>query len=765
MNRVSRLLTSAAVLTLLFIGSARADELQLASDGRFLMDLVLDPALDAAVREDFVRVLSAITGTEPRVVGKLGTRPAIIAGVSTFAPFAGWHDDLIEGDTIRISVVHGNIHLTGGTPQAAHFAIYAFLEDLGCRWFMPQAIGEVIPDNPALTWEVDARQEEPDFEYRQIWWAYGGPQETAAAFRQWLLRNRVAFPGVMHGHNLTNTVPPEEFFDDHPEYYALVNGERMTSQLCTSNPEVIRLSIERINAYFDEHPHMLSYSLCPDDNTDFCECANCTALDAGGLDKYYELDKPVLTDRLMVYLNAVAQGIQERHPGKMVTTYAYVNYSTPPVREKIDPHVSIVFTTSVYCSGHSIGDPACESRRNMKRDLAGWAEACDHVYIYEYDPTPYNAELPFPMFGTHARAMPVYRDMGIRGFSYESHNSWATLFPNHYVSARLMWDSDQDYDALLDNLCGTFFGKGGKAMRRYYDEMDRVMREYDVMVEWGQNDYPLIFTQDVMAKCRACLDEARAAAVDPMVKSRLGMVNMGFGYLESYLVCRNAAAGGVTYEDYKKARKACQDSIDAMYAVNKDFIMAEVARDHLNKQLSTFETAQFGRELGLVNDWMLIGPFDHTNRRGHDAVYPPETETDFTKAYEGKDGVTVRWFEFDGPEWAGSVDLAIQIKPKDWATAYAACYVTSPKPQEVQFRVGSNDSVKVWLDDEEVWDNPIPGGRGVMLDDDIVPVTLPEGTSRILVKVSNLGVNWGFCFRITDAEGSAIPGLEYAVGR
>ena len=65
---------------------------------------------------------------------------------------------------------------------------------------------------------------------------------------------------------------------------------------------------------------------------------------------------PNITDRLQVYLNAVAQGIQVKHPGKMVATYAYVNYSIPPAREAVDPHVAVVFTTSVYCGGHGIGD-------------------------------------------------------------------------------------------------------------------------------------------------------------------------------------------------------------------------------------------------------------------------------------------------------------------------------------------------------------------------------------------------------------------------
>lgn len=111
------------------------------------------------------------------------------------------------------------------------------------------------------------------------------PPETADDFRVWRLRNRLgSFARIAHGHNLTNTVPPATYFDSHPEYYALVNGKRQTTQLCTSNPDVVRLSIEHINAYFDANPQATSYSLCPDDNKDFCECANCTALDTGAVE-------------------------------------------------------------------------------------------------------------------------------------------------------------------------------------------------------------------------------------------------------------------------------------------------------------------------------------------------------------------------------------------------------------------------------------------------------------------------------------------------
>ena len=99
-------------------------------------------------------------------------------------------------------------------------------------------------------------------------------------------------------------------------------------------------------------------------------------------------------------------------------------------------------------------------------------------------------------------------------------------------------------------------------------------------------------------------------------------------------------------------------------------------------------------------------------------------------------------------------------RPVEWGTAYAACQITSPREQKVYCRVGSNDSVKVFLNGGAVWDNPIHSGRTLTMDDDIFPITLPKGESTLLVKVSNMGGNWGFCLRITDGAGNAIQGLE-----
>lgn len=255
----------------------------------------------------------------------------------------------------------------------------------------------------------------------------------------------------------------------------------------------------------------------------------------------------------------MARGIQEKHPGNMVGSYAYVNYSTPPEREPVDPHVAIVFTTSVYCSAHSLGDPACASRQLMARDLAGWAKACENVYIYEYDPTPYNAELPPAHVWRPCRAYPVYREMGIDGFSYEGHNSWATLFPNFYVAARMMWDANTDY-GLMAEICTNFYGPAAAPMTRYFGAMDEAIRQYPDKVEWGQGVYPKIFPPEFIEMCRGHIAQAEALATEEPAKTRVHMTALGFSYFDAYLKCRAAVAGGIGFRGIPGGAQALRRS-------------------------------------------------------------------------------------------------------------------------------------------------------------------------------------------------------------
>jgi len=173
------------------------------------------------------------------------------------------------------------------------------------------------------------------------------------------------------------------------------------------------------------------------------------------------------------------------------------------------------------------------------------------------------------------------------------------------------------------------------------------------------------------------------------------------------------------------------------------------------------EEVDFEGMFGTQTEWWTIGPFANGEGfAGHHAVYPPEKEIDLEGVYDGLNG-KVRWQSHKEKENRLTVDFTKIYQPTEHVCAYALCYVTSPEERDVQIRVGTNDSGKVWLGDKLVLDYPQEGTA--YLDREIIPVTLPAGTTPILIKICNGENNWGFAFRITDQKGRPAEGLTFSL--
>lgn len=175
-------------------------------------------------------------------------------------------------------------------------------------------------------------------------------------------------------------------------------------------------------------------------------------------------------------------------------------------------------------------------------------------------------------------------------------------------------------------------------------------------------------------------------------------------------------------------------------------------------RLNNGEAVDMRKAYGTQTEWLILGPFDNAGKRGFDTAYPPEAEQAPAAEYDGVNG-KVRWTEHrEGPGRA-TVNLATLLQPAEEVCAYALCYVTSDRPRDLQVRAGANDAWKLWLGGRLVHENAEEGR--VLLDRDVIPVSLPAGTTPILLKVCNNRKDWGFVFRITDTEGKPVEGLEY----
>jgi hypothetical protein len=159
----------------------------------------------------------------------------------------------------------------------------------------------------------------------------------------------------------------------------------------------------------------------------------------------------------------------------------------------------------------------------------------------------------------------------------------------------------------------------------------------------------------------------------------------------------------------------------------------------------------------FIMEWNLIGPFPAADMNDLQTVYPPEKEADLTKKYQGKNDAEVGWRTVQaGP--TGYVRLDELVRPNEQVLAYGLAYVFSPDDRQASVLLGSDDGVRVWVNDELVHTNP--AYRPAVPDQDRFPVNLKKGWNKVLIKVLQGAGGWGYYFRFSDPRSELRWGLR-----
>ena len=166
------------------------------------------------------------------------------------------------------------------------------------------------------------------------------------------------------------------------------------------------------------------------------------------------------------------------------------------------------------------------------------------------------------------------------------------------------------------------------------------------------------------------------------------------------------------------------------------------------------------RHFGFIVDWQIIGPFDNTDRKGFAAVYPPEREVNLQSSYPGKLG-PVRWKPIHTDAPYGIVNIAKSVAPYKGAVMYLTAEFFSRESRPVEFRLGTPNAVKVWLNGKLLFARE-EYHRGMFLDQFRVPAELQAGRNRILIKLCQneqtepWAQRYEFQFRVCDPSGLAV---------
>lgn len=157
-----------------------------------------------------------------------------------------------------------------------------------------------------------------------------------------------------------------------------------------------------------------------------------------------------------------------------------------------------------------------------------------------------------------------------------------------------------------------------------------------------------------------------------------------------------------------------------------------------------------------IPEWYIIGPFPNPRkseqeRLGLDTVYPPEKEIHLDKTYIGADSQKVNWKLYQTPE-NGRFQLWNKVSPYELVVTYALTFIYSPEQKTVPLLLGSDDGVKVFLNDKEIHRKLLV--RISQPDQDRVPLSLEKGWNKLLLKIENNFGGYAFFARIPDLDNS-----------
>ena len=164
-------------------------------------------------------------------------------------------------------------------------------------------------------------------------------------------------------------------------------------------------------------------------------------------------------------------------------------------------------------------------------------------------------------------------------------------------------------------------------------------------------------------------------------------------------------------------------------------------------------TVKVRRPEDYVTTWLVTGPFSKKGVDGlglFDLKFGPEISNTFAAWKEmpvGKDGYEAEVINLE--KFFGTEHCAAYLKTNVWVE----------NSQTVLFEIGSDDGIKLWLNDKLVHHKNIL--RGHNQGEDTAEVYLSEGWNKILIKVTQDTGGWGVSLVITDLEHNPVDGLKY----
>ncbi len=550
----------------------QAADLTLATDGASDYVIVIanqaDPVVQTAAKELQTHLAQATGATLPIVTVTEAPveRPQIVVGPSQRSKqlLPEMVPEQLGHDAIVIKTVDNNLVLVGQPPRGTLYAVYTFLEDVvGCRWWT--STESFVPKKPTLTIAAQDVSYAPKLRSRSAY--YRDALEGVFSARLKLNGNAHRVPEEYGGHyrfcmfvhTFFPLLPPEKYFEQHPEWYSEIDGKRMQgrTQLCLTNEEarqeLVRNALDRLRK--SNGANLISIS--QNDWHGRCQCAKCKAV---------EEEEGSPSGPLLRFVNAVAADIEKEFPDVLVETLAYQYTRKPP--KLVRPRKNVVVRLcSIECS---FVQPLAEGEQNeaFRNDIQGWSPIANQLFVWDYVTNFSNYIVPHPNLRVLKPNINFFVDNNVvalfeQGDSQSGVGDFVAL--RAWLLSHLMWNPKADDRALIGEFLEGYYGPAAPHLLAYLDAINDAGQRSDVYLRCFMSDTSRWLTLDDLNQATRLYDKALDAVRDnPTLYERVRRERLPLDHVwlnRYYALKRLAKRQGKEFLGPKDPQAACEEFI------------------------------------------------------------------------------------------------------------------------------------------------------------------------------------------------------------
>jgi len=444
--------------------------------------------------KELVSFLKGVSGVDfpVRSGEEIPGKNAIVLGTHEDFPAMAERLEIATGNEQKVSIctVGDNLYLVGRSDRGVLQAVYAFAERyLGVRMFWPdtEADGLFMPHRSNLRLPDIRYQHEPKILYRGYHFLSGvnGSIERFLAFNHGNIirhgsagglegavrRRRMGFycydtGHIVDPHHKLMKCNIEKMMEQHPEFFALINGQRDASNhFCWSAPGLAEYVAERFEEHLKEFPQIDILGFYPTDKRHYCQCEQCQA--HGLSTAWFKL------------VGQVCAILHQRHPELRFGTLAYEGYRPLPsgVPELLE------FTEYCLYDRCFVHPFDCQVNKEVlaSGDWHDWVYSGSRLGLYGYEFDLFlepdgMAPLFLPTYGTFAEQAKFFAENRIFAVIPEITGAGAKGKPNKrvrnrlglYVYTQLMWNPDAEVKKLINDYCSYVYPLAKQEMEEYF---------------------------------------------------------------------------------------------------------------------------------------------------------------------------------------------------------------------------------------------------------------------------------------------------------